>query len=72
MHDYIHISNHRTLFLQCQTHWFPKGNGDILNSIKGFCSKKESNLITMLPDPNLFIYSKSNDPIKIEKDIIRQ
>ena len=40
------------MFFQCQNHWFPKGNGDILNSINRILEMNR-NLISMNPKANV-------------------
>ena len=40
------------MFFQCQNHWFPKGNGDILNSINRIWGMNR-NLISMNPKANV-------------------
>ena len=40
------------MFFQCQNHWFPKGNGDIHNSIKRILEMNR-NLISINPSANL-------------------
>ena len=40
------------MFFQCQNHWFPKGNGDILNSINRIWEMNR-NLISMNPKANV-------------------